>query len=105
MSDETTRSAATQKRHGPEPIRVREIRFCVKDGRDINLPGAGINGGKDIIQSGTKSGADLEIEYKPWLRHHHVRSFEGQGSNRKLKGECFVHESWVTWTPMPDEAP
>ncbi len=104
MTDETT-TRSQPKRQGPEPIRVKEIRFCVKDGRDINLPGAGINGGKDIIQSGNRSGPDIEIDYKPWLRHHHVRSYEGEGGNRKLKGECFIPESWVTWTPMPDEAP
>lgn len=100
--DKNTRRAP----NGMEPIRVQEIRFCVKDGRDIPLPGVGINGGKDILRAGDNvNGGELTIEYKPWLRHHHVRWFTGTGDKRAVKSECLIHESWVTWVPFPGEAP
>lgn len=92
---------AKNKVQSPEPIPVQEIRFCVKDGRDINLPGANINGGKDIIRAGASNGVEITIGYKPWVRHHHVRCMQGT----KLLSECMIPESWVSWTPHPGEAP
>lgn len=102
MSDDKNQQSRNAARPaGMEPIRVQELRFCVKDGRDIPLPGIGVNGGKDIIRSGALLGGELAIEWKPWLRHHHLRYTQGT----KLVSECFVHESWVAWTPYTGEAP
>lgn len=84
----------------PTPIPVKEIRFCVKDGRDIALAGVSINGGKDILRAGEVQGGILTIEYKPWIRHHHLR-FTERG---ELKSQCMIPESWASWTPADDAA-
>jgi len=82
----------------PEPLPAIELRFCVKDGRDINLPGASINGGKDIIRAGEHNGVEITIEYMPWIRHHRVRTLQG----KKQLGEVMIPESWCSWTPHPE---
>lgn len=108
MTEDTKNTARNTPPRGPEPIAVQELRFCVKDGRDIPLPGAGVNGGKDIFKAGTIAGGELVIEYKPWLRHHHLRLYEVTGSSpnvkRTLKSQCMVPESWASWVPADDEA-
>lgn len=108
MSEEPNKNTRGTSPRGPEPIAVKELRFCVKDGRDVPLPGAGVNGGKDIFKSGTVPGGELVIEYKPWIRHHHLRVYEVTGTvpnvKRTLKNECMVPESWASWVPADDEA-
>lgn len=82
---------------GQRPIAVAELRFCEVNGRDLNLPGS--DGGFKIIQAGNRNGHLVEIEYKPWIRHHHVRFLDAK---RTLVREAMVHESWVSWTPAAE---
>ncbi len=98
-ADEKTKGKASGAGAGPEPIGVLELRFCVKDGRDINLRGVSINGGKDIVRAGEVPGGVLAIEYRPWMRHHYLRVTDHRG---ELYGECFVHETWCSWTPLAE---
>jgi hypothetical protein len=100
--DPKTNRNASAARSNMEPIRVKEIRFCVVNGRNLPLTGIGVNGGVDILQAGPKAGGELVLEYKPWLRHHHVRFFEGEGNKRKLTSQCLIPESWATWVPEDD---
>ncbi len=82
---------------GQRAIAVAEIRFCTPNGRDVHLPDS--TGGFTTIQAGQRGGHIVEIDYKPWIRHHHVRFLNAK---RELVMEAMVHESWVSWTPAAE---
>jgi hypothetical protein len=76
-----------------EPIRVRELRFCVPNGRDVPLRGT--NGGRGSIKAGERStGEVITIQFEPWQRHHRVREV----SNGEVNEFC-IPESWALYVP------
>lgn len=46
------------------------------------------------------SGAVVEIQYEPWIRHHRVREIE----DGKVRAEFLVHEHGVIAVPEPGVA-
>jgi hypothetical protein len=81
-----------------EPIRVRELRFCVPGGRDVPLTNTG--GGRGSITARDKEGTKITIQFEPWQRHHRVRELQ----NGKLRLEFCIPESWVLYIPEDQPA-
>ena len=98
MSNE--KSPAPRAPAGMEPIKIRELVFCVPEGRAVPLQNN--DGGMSRILAGERKrsgGTWVEIQFEPWQRHHRVREFEWQGG--KLMSEFCVPESWALYVPEP----
>ena len=81
---------------GRSPIPVAALYFADY----VVMPMPGRQGGKEnrahALIAGPAAGASaaVEIEFRPWIRHHRVSWSLGD-----QRGVFFVHESVATWTP------
>lgn len=99
MSNDT-KPTAPRAPAGMEPIKIRELQFCVPEGRAVPL--LNNDGGMTRIIAGVRTrtgGTWVEIQFEPWQRHHRVREYESKDG--KLLSEFCVHESWALYVPEP----
>lgn len=103
MSERPVSPMPAAPRAAAEPIRIRELRFCTPDGRDVPL--SHNEGGMSKILAGERKRTNtwVEIQFEPWQRHHRVREFSERPDNKsaKLLVEFCVPESWACYTPEP----
>lgn len=107
MSNEAAKATETPKTAKPptagDPARtaipVKELRFS----QHVVMPMPGTHGGHDhrvhALIAGTSNGRDvtIDIEYRPWMRHHRVTWQRGE-----QQGVFYVHESVATWVPASE---
>lgn len=86
------------------PILVAKILISHSNPNGVRLPFPGQHGGNDhiahSITAGVAGDVKVEIEYRPWMRHHRIlRSHRVGNDGWKLTNEFYIPEQWAAWVP------
>lgn len=108
MSDEKKTTAAPNANGKPEPIRVARLLLQHTNPHGVRLPFPGRDGGPESqlhsIEACDKPDVKVEIEFRPWMRHHRVvrTELDIKTKQPKVTHSFFVHETWCSWVPLAE---